>query len=284
MASGTIKVLGPPGAGLVGGEPPLTPRVDFRDEDFRRLIDAQGVRFAWARAIRCPCRPVNDQTGQSDPNCPRCKDHPGWDFYGPDGYVIPKDAGQLDSVQQAVIAHYGASVISGVLINAGQRDEPNGIIGPWRFGVGTVTVRPENILSFNDRLVDLDSEMIHTEVVIVKWTEGLKPKPLPLSVKYTPIGINHVLTEDGTQLKMNVDFVLSDDGVITFRPNHAPPVGTRIGINYLCHTHWRVTGQPKAFRRTKQLLRNPFPTTPLGTPTALAIQAQVMLDYLADEK
>lgn len=275
---------GPPASGLDGELGPLaTGRVDFVSDDFSRLIDSQGSRFAWARAIRCPCRPPNRQATGPAVSCPRCRATPGWTFFGPRDYVVPASAGELDALQVAIVAQYGSAVISGLFSSSARRDEPFTHLGPWEFGEGFVSVRPENALGYYDRLVDLDSERVHTEVLEVCWTTGRVSKPLPLAARYPVIALNHALDQDSNLYSIGQGLALSDQGVLEFTPGAAPKAGTQFAVHYLCHRHWRVMKEPHSSRQTRVLTDVLAPETPAGTPTAYAIQAFVQLEHLTDE-
>lgn len=281
--SGRVKVTGPPIFGLTGDLTRLKPRADFNPQDFSRLIDAQGARLAWARAMRCPCRPKNSQTSQPNPLCPRCRHSPGWAYYGPEAYEVPSSVGELDGLQKALVEQYGAAVIRGVLVGNSRRDDTQNRLGPWMFGAGTVTVRPENILAINDRLVDLDSEISYSEVFEVQYTAGRTPRVIDPVPRYPIVGLNRAIDSDGRVYRLGQELELSETGALSWRPGRAPAAKTRISISYLCHAHWRVMDQPHVVRRTQVRTKVKNPTTPLGTPTALPLQAQIMLEFLTEE-
>jgi hypothetical protein len=281
-STGAPQVYGPPVAGVTGSETKLTPRADFKPGDFDHLIDAQGARLAWTRAMRCPCRATNDQTSL-DPNCPRCLKTPGWLYFGPANYQPNAFVGQLDSIQQRILAEHGAAVIRGVMTGLRQNADPSTRLGPWFSGEGAVSVRAENVLGHRDRLVDLDGEAPYNEVVEVTWSGvGAARLPVPLTTRYLPLGINALFDQDGRRLEQTVDFDLSEAGDLVWRPGRAPAAGTRVGVHYLCHPAWLVNGYPHLLRRTSLLLRNLATTTPLGTPAALPISAVVQLEHLAE--
>lgn len=277
---GRVRLEGPPEFGVTGGLTKLKPRADFRVEDFERMIDAQGARLAWARAIRCPCVPVNAQTQQPDPRCERCRRHPGWTFFGPADYFVPAAVGQLDQLQQAVVEHYGASVIRGIMVGLNHRDDEFNKLGIWRFGEGLVTVRPQNVLAYNDRLVDLDSEIAFSEVLEVTYQQNQVVQP---TTRYPVLALNHALDNRGVTYRQGADLILSPKGELRWRSGHAPVAKTRVTLSYLCHAHWRVMDQPHVMRRTQVLTKTKQPTTPLGTPRALPIQAQIKLEQMTEE-
>lgn len=285
MTTGRVRVDGPADFGVTGDLTRLKPRADFVASDFERLIDAQGARLAWARAIRCPCRPKNAQTAQPDPQCPRCNGR-GWDHFGPASYAPPVAVGELDTLQQALVEQYSASVIRGVLYGASKRDEPYNTIGPWAFGKGMVTVRPDNVLAYYDRLVDLDSEIAYSEVITL--TAAGRPAVVEAPrTRFPVLSLNRAITESGTVIAQGnnaADLRLTHTGALEWvTPAQAPRAGTRVALHYLCHAHWRVMDHPHVIRRTQTRIKVKQPTTPLGSPVALPLQAAIQLEQLTEE-
>lgn len=274
--TGRVRVDGPPITGVTETKP-LVPRADFRVDDFFAAIDNHGARLAWARAMKCPCKPVNQATNQPNPLCKRCNGG-GWAYFGPRNYVVPPAVGQLDLLQQALVQQYGASVIRGIFYGMTKRDERYGKIGPWFFGQGMVTVRAENVIAYHDRLVDLDSELAYSEIVTVA-----PDRPTAIATRYPIIGLNWAEDDSGTVYVVGGQILLDERGRLSWREGKVPKAGARIALHFLCHAHWRVSSLPHAMRRTQTKVRKANPTTPLGDPTALPIQAAVELDFLTDD-
>ena len=70
-----MPTLTMPQAGVTGlpeGTKEEGQRVDFRPDQFDLTIETKGYRIAWSRAAQCPCKPINAQTEQPDPNCAIC--------------------------------------------------------------------------------------------------------------------------------------------------------------------------------------------------------------------
>ncbi len=278
--SGRVRLAGPPVTGITGGLPELKARADLEPDEFAKMVDADGHRLAWARSIPCPCVPLNRQTAQPNPNCSQCSGS-GEVFFGPEAYVIPDAVGELDELQKELIEHYNASVIRGLLVGAGRRDEGVDRLGRWVFGQGTVTVRCENLLAYRDRLIDLDSEMAYSERFTVKYEgRGASRRPQPLPTKYRALGLNAAIDQNGARYTQGVEIDLRPDGKMHWR---SPPAeGTLVSVHYLCHSYYRVSQIPHSSRRTQVLSKQTNPSTPHGTPTGLPVQAQVMLEHLID--
>src|SRR3990172_5798235 len=104
----------------IEGLPPATKetlRADFKVNEFEKLIEVKGYRLAWERAGLCPCKSVNDQTQQSDPNCTLCSGV-GWLWFGPAGYVVDQSkVGTLDACQLLVLQKNGAALVKGIMTN-----------------------------------------------------------------------------------------------------------------------------------------------------------------------
>jgi hypothetical protein len=285
--TGSIRLEGPPIEGVTGYTQKPQMRVDFSPSWFDENIDNHGARLAWARAIRCPCAPVNKQTQQSDPTCPRCKSTPGWMYFGPRNYEIPESFGDLDQVQRAIMAEFGAAGIRGLLHGITNQVEAYSKLGEWTFGTSMVTVRPDNRLSYYDRLVDLDSEVTFSQVFpIVSAGRGTNLTITPPPLRYRPIAVNIAIGQDGRTFHQLEDFELTIDGVVRWYPGRAPASGYRVAYHYLHHTVWRVIEWPHALRRTQpgsaKGLKKAKLKTPLGEPQSLPIQALLRLDHLID--
>jgi hypothetical protein len=282
MPIGQVQVQGPSIAGITETAPEAL-RADFKPGDFARAIDQHGARFAWARSMRCACRPTNRQTQQPNPACERCRGS-GWMLFGDRSYQIPAAVGQLDAVQRAIVADANASVIRGILTGLSQQVEPYERIGERLTGAAMLSVRDENKLSFYDRLVDLDSEMTFSEVVEVEWSKGVTPRPLAPKLRYRPIGITLLVDENGVELYSGETFELGLGGEFRWIGGNIPRAGTRVGVHYLHHTTYRVIEWPHIMRRAQPRTNIPAAqrTTPLGTPSGLPRQAVVRLEHLVD--
>lgn len=261
-----------PGSGrptyVVGAASPATGE-GMRISALIHQIETHGVRLGWTRACMCPCARLNEQTRQPDPLCPSCAGL-GMFYFGPQGYTAPEDVGELSAVQTAALG-VGA-VIRGVIQRVTRAQELYDVLGNWVRGSMMVSVRGENRLGYYDRLVNLDSMIVFSEVVTVGAAQAL-----PL--RYTPIEVNNIQDVSGTRYEQGVDFTTTD-GAVVWNTGAGPVEGTRVGVHYLTHPVWVVMNHPHVLR---EIQTRPFGVTretPTGNTTVLPIQASVRLEFL----
>jgi hypothetical protein len=261
--------------GLVGlpqGVKP-TPRADFKPDEFTKLIELHGPRFAWSRAAKCPCATLNDQTRQPDPNCTSCTN--GWRYFGPRNYAAPLAAGQFTDLQKGIMAKDGAAVIRGVMTGVSVDPTSFDRFGPWMFGNVMITVRPQNKLGYYDRLVDLDSTITWSEIVDVD------AGAVELKTRFPMVDVNYVASEDA-RFELGADFELTPTGSILWFPTKAPSAPTRFTVHYAHHPQWLVLEHPKTIRQTTIGFKTPTPTTPVGNPVDLPIMGFARLEFLVN--
>lgn len=263
-----------PGWGEIG--PPLKEtgkRADFRPDWFTTLLESKGNRMAWRRASMCPCTPVNDQTEQADPNCTLCKGK-GWYYFGLRRALILPKIGDLDAIQKQIIGvetDDPAAVIRVLMTGISANPDALDRQGMWVAGDAQLTVRYENRLGYWDRLVDLDTEMVYSELL----DQGAG-RTLPS--RYPITQANEVRTF-GTVYKAEEDFTLVE-GVLTWKTGKGPASGAKVAVHYLHHPTWLVVDHPHVIRMTSLKLKRAEVETPEGTPQSLPLQAHARLEYL----
>jgi hypothetical protein len=287
-----------PGQDRIGG------RVQMQVQRNIRFIETQGNRLAWSRASDCPCSSVNDQTQQADPTCPICHGT-NLIYFGPENYIVPPTVGDLDPVQQKLVlggltangkTAPSSAVIRGLMQRIATDQTSVNRVGPWMFGVAHVTVRPENIIGFMDRLVQLDALVNFSESVeFVHDGNDSIPQVLPL--RYYAVGVNAVHAVNPANPSQVIryeeqqDFEIggancvirsneSETGAVVWYPGKAPVSGTKLSIHYSMHPTWVVMEHPHNTRIVTTFLREPNPTTPFGSPALNPIQAMLKLEYL----
>lgn len=257
-------------AGIVGLPSDLKEtgrRVDFRTDEYILAIETKGYRLAWSRASYCPCKPINDQTDQPNPNCTICEGS-GWIRFRPAGAVINEDiTGELDDVQQAIVGADSA-VIRGIMTGITNKREPYDQVLPRLEGVMNVTVRHENKLGYHDRIVNLDSSVVYSQVH--DYVGGL---PMPL--RYPVRAVNLMRSETKTYAE-EVDFTLSS-GNVQWISGKEPPTDERLAIHYLTHPTWRVIEHPHAMRLTPVKRKT---ESAVGDPKPLPVQAVCKLEFM----
>lgn len=253
-------------AGLPSGVKEAGRRVDFRVNDLVLQIETKGYRLAWSRACLCPCTSVNDQTDQPDPNCSLCTGS-GWLMFAPEISVAEKTIGKLDSLQAYLVGStYG--VIFGIETGLTNKDNPYDQVVKRLEGQKSVTVRPENRLGYNDRLINLDTTIVYSQIADVSGAT--------LKGRYPIVEMNLIRSES-TVFTLGTDYNLVN-GEISWISS--PGDGTRVAMHYLTYPHWRVIEHPHATRATLQKLKKRNTTTPVGDPTDLPINAICKLEFL----
>lgn len=236
-------------------------------------LEANGVRLAWSRASICPCQGFNDQTRQPDPTCSQCLGGAVL-YFGPKDYVPPKEAGILTDLQRTILAKDGAAVIRGVIQRVTQAQDFYDVLGNWVRGTMQVTVRPENKIGYYDRLVNLDSEVPYSQIIVT-----LADPFVLVPLRYLATGVNAMFDATGLRYEQGEDFTVKD-GQICWFSGKAPVVGTRLSVHYLCHPTWLVIDHPHVLREVQRRRKQNPRVSPLGNPTPLPIQASVRLEFL----
>lgn len=217
-------------------------RVDFRPGELVIAIETKGYRLAWSRNTHCPCAPVNSQTDQSDPNCTLCGGT-SWISFRPNNAVIDmRVVGALDALQLRILTETNASLIRGIMTGISMNASTWDKVGPRVEGVVSVTARSENKLGYYDRLINLDSQMVYSQVFNLEDPEARLP------TRYFPSWVNHLRSLTKV-FEQDVDYTV-DNGDVTFIAGRAPDVGERLSIHYLCHPPWRVIEHPHSIRTT----------------------------------
>ncbi len=253
-------------------------RVDFRPDDFTLAIETKGYRLAWSRAAYCPCAPVNDQTEQSDPNCPICEGS-GWLMFAPVRPVTTIETGELDSLQTKLVGT-DSGVIFGIMSGITAKEMPYDQVQKRLEGQQNLTVRPENRLGYHDRLIHLDTTVVYAQVAEADGTATLKQSS-PTNrkgIRYPIVCMN--LFRTLTQVFVEgTDFNIID-GEVTFLGVPPPDKGTFFAMHYLTFPHWRVIEHPHVTRATLLKFKKTRLLTPRGDPVDLPVEAVCKLEFL----
>ncbi len=264
---------------VIGLNEKIKPRVDFDLSLFEKAIE-RSPRFVWDHMALCPCDDSNSQTQQPDPNCDECNGT-GFYWYGPAGSVVNEaKTGTLTDAQLAVQKKHGGAVIRGFMTQARNsmstpqlKGDAYDTLGGWQWGRLRITVRPENHLGYYDRLTNLDSEIVYTQLASMPTSGSL------LTLRYPVIGVS--LIKATTQRYVEGQDFSVIDGDIAFFPGLAPVAGTRLSITYRCHPAWLILTYPHAVRATSVIRKQkrPLITPGVGNPQNLPIQAEVELEF-----
>jgi len=243
-------------------------RVDFRTDEYTLAIETKGYRLAWSRASYCPCIPINDQTEQPDPNCTICSGA-GWVLFKPVGAVSNQDiTGPLDDVQAAMVGD-NAAVIRGIMSGITNKKEAYDQALPRLEGMLNATVRAENKLGYYDRLINLDSTVVYSQVYDYKVAS-------PTTKLRYPVRLINLLRTVSKVYVEGTDYTLAG-GDIVWVSGKEPAVGDRLAIHYLTHPTWRVIEHPHALRLTSVKSKT---ESKAGNPIPLPVQAMCKLEYL----
>lgn len=271
-------VIGLPAGTKEGGS-----RVDFNPDDFDIAIETKSYRVAWSRATLCPCKPVNDQTEQADPNCTLCQGS-GWLYFSPSKATTDETKiGKLTDVQRRIVID-NAAVIYALMTGIASTYNPYDPLGSRITGLMNVTVRKENKIGYYDKITNLDSMMIYTETL-----DAVDPT-LPLKTRYPVVQVNLIrsfTTEFqgvDTPTATAGDFSLDANGFVRWNTSNPgasiPAAGDRLVIHYQFHPQWLIIDHPHSIRTTPVSLKQKKRRTPAGTPIELPIHGKAQLEFL----
>ncbi len=255
-------------------------RVDFKvfgeDESaFDFLISTKCPRYAWARAIQCPCETRHtDETEQVGINCTNCNQL-GWAFFLPHEYVVDAAVGELDDEQQGIVDRGNAVVIRALLTSASSQSDIFAVLGEYALGSATCTVRPKNKLGYYDRLIGIDEKMTFSEPLVADGTSVLK-------TRYPVVSVNAIMwLVDGVPTFATTDDFCLVAGVITWNTGDEPAEGARLTVHYLCHPVWIVQQIDRVSRTSLVKQKRGTTKTPQGDILDLPPRFVVRLSHLS---
>jgi len=251
-------------------------RVDFKVDDFTVALETKGYRIVWKRSMYCPCTPVNTQTEQPNPNCSLCEGS-GWLMFEPSAAVTNKKViGTLDALQTSL--SLDGAVIRGIMTGVAAHDTPYDQAIRRIEGTTNITVRAENKLGYHDQLINLDATIVYSQMVTMG--SGLTMTTGRGSGKVTyPIVEMNLLRSESQVYIQGTDFAITA-GQVVWVDGLQPAEGTILGLHYLTYPHWRVIEHPHMTRHTLVKFKARKPTTPLGDPTDLPVQAICKLEFI----
>jgi hypothetical protein len=259
--------------GLLEGQKEAGKRVDFKPDDYVLLVETKGYRLAWSRAAFCPCKPINLQTDQSDPTCTLCEGS-GWLRFRPEEAVINSAViGELDELQQSIVDD-NAAVIRGIMTSITNKREPYDHVMARLEGTMNVTARHENKLGYHDRLVNLDSTIVFSEVLDY---DGAGEITLRYPARYINlIRSSSQIFGEVSETNPTGDYRL-EVGKVVWESGKGPPTDERLAVHYLTHPTWRVVEHPHAMRTTPVKFKT---TSAVGDAEPLPVQAVSKLEFL----
>lgn len=261
----------------------LTPRVDFRASEFRKLIGTHGMPLLWEAAAECPCArgsaglgltldaSIGANTGttaQARRDCPVCSGR---------GYK-----------------YHSSQYIRGVVTGAGFTPDRMRAYGESARGTISLSVLPEHRLNLGDRItIKAETETPSSAVSVQLYRETKVYKGEAATALRYPIvrraldtvppqelGVMdlHVAGLDGLALANGaraegVDFTVVNGEIAWSNP---PANGARFSVSYYAHPVYLVTDLPHPFRDTQVLFKRPAPNF-----TSLPLNATCTLEFMA---
>jgi|GEM_PF-5248971 len=230
-------------------------RVDFRIDEFRRLIKQKGMRLDWVQTINCPCTNQTstdfslDLTGVSDINA----DASGNNVSCP----VCQGKGLVSHSRQEILA----------IVADSSKEEGVSKKGLHYTGKVKITLEPEHLPSWGDKFILKDSVVVQREIVTmpsgdtVTLTYPVVNRLLNLQNGSTEVGILYIQQSDLSGLGIDSatipEHTILPDGSIQFTNELTKPqAGTKISISYYTNPVYVVTEFPHTFRDTFLLENN----------------------------
>ena len=247
-------------------------RVDYDMSRFRKLIEQKGLKVGWSRSVECPCSPKSESQ------------------YGLDlAEVTDINVGSgfaLDCTkcQGRGLFHEAEREIDAILTSA-TGEYLNAIHGGYREATINITMLPEHIPCFGDRIVLKDSVMLFREVVVCDGadTPSLRFDIVAYNTDYAGTAENvvyaHATKLDGTTddnpLVKGTDFTVASNQISWI---NAPGQGTRVTFTYYINPTYTIISYPNSIRDTKVMRKA---STQSHQP--LLVRAQAKLEFLGGE-
>jgi hypothetical protein len=224
-------------------------RVDFRIDEFRKLIKQKGMRLDWEQTIECPCTnisttdfkfdlkdvtDINANTAGNNTSCPICNG-------------------------KGLVRH-SKQEIQAIVTNSESEDSV-GKYGLLKQGSIKITLEPEHLPSYGDRFTMKDSVIVWRETVtmpdsyILELSYPVVERTLSLSPGQTSVGVLFMQQTDLNGLGIeSTDLPIHSidvDGRINFlETNSRPTPGTKLSIAYYTNPVYNVIEHPHTFRDT----------------------------------
>jgi hypothetical protein len=270
---------------LFPSRPPdkLSPRPDFKPEDFRKLMFHRGMDMIWEQAQECPCRRKSSDFAGSK--------------FGTGAVVGPHLEGtttearpDCEMCEGTGYFHHTPQTIKGLVTRASSTPEAYAAWGEYARGMIYLTFLPEHIPGLFDRMTMEDSAMVFREsrVRSAAATEKLRypivARQLDLQSGLASVDVLQLqksadtgLTVPADELMPGVDFAVTG-GELDFSIGGSPPLeGTRYSISYYAKPRYVVIDHPHTHRDTFVKVKAPeiaFAPMP--------VQCMARLDFLGE--
>lgn len=269
----------------------LRPRIDFRPEDFRKLMFQRGMRVKWEQANECPCvrRTFDLVQGEIDSQL-------GHDLLLTSHTTHTTAEPDLDCpmcLGKGYILHSGQN-IRALVTRGSESPQPYRPYGEVATGGAFFTLLPEHLPAMYDRFTLLDSVIVFRETLIRKsgvlqsTRYPIVTRNLDLATGLTAVSVLHLqaatltgATTDSQTLTQGQDFTVTDDGKIDFTlgdaNGKAPVENARYSVAYYGNPRYVITDHPHAFRDSFTAVKAPEPAF-----TPMPVQASGKLDFMGD--
>lgn len=250
----------------------LNPRVDFKPEDFRKLIFTQGLRLRWQQAARCACSDT-DRAGfattlnattahtRNRADCPACEGR---------GYL-----------------YHSAQEVRALVTGARKADERFSAAGGSEYADAEAgfTFLPEHLPAPGDRLTLLDAEILYREIITRgegdtdKLTYTAAPRAHDLESGALTFSVRYARAADNegniapTIYQEGEHFTTEGDALTWTNPATAPAPGVRVSLSYYTHPAYIIIDTPRAVRDAWSARKAPAPY-----PITLPIHARGALE------
>lgn len=260
-------------------------RVDFRPEEFRKLVQQKGYRLLWQQRAICPCSikttannfkldlsNVSDITAKvagNSPSCPVCKG-------------------------KGFIAH-SSQQVKGIVTHASDKEEvlQNDLIS--RVGGVNITLEPEHLPSYGDLFTMVDAVRVYREVIempavgnSIITRQPIVARNLNLATGQKTVAILYIHKSDvnGNSILngeiVDTDFTVNvNTNTITFTNNATKPAAnTRVSVTYYTHPTYVATEFPHTFRDTVTMRKSDNESFPNMLVTVKCRQVNSIEDIL----
>ncbi len=262
----------------------LRPRIDFRPEDFRKLLFMRGMDLVWEQGQLCPCRRqavdyVGTRMGQADAlgvQGESSEPRPDCDLCEGSGYFW-----------------HSAQTVKALVTRASNTPEAYAAWGERARAMVFLTMLPEHMPTFLDRFTMEDSVItfresrLRTAGALEALRYPIVTRSLDLAAGQTAVNVLHLqaanssgVASSGLTKTQDTDFAVTDgkiDWTLGVAAGTAPAEGDRYSVSYYASPRYVVTDHPHAYRDTFGKVKV---ITPAFTP--LPVQCSAVLDFLGD--
>jgi hypothetical protein len=233
-------------------------RIDFRAEEFDRVILQHGKRVVWRKALICPC--LNAESGQAQLGCPDCN---------ADGFIYVQP--------QLISAH---------MVSFDKSTRLYEKMGLMQEGSASVTTSAKYRLGYRDSLEMIDSVVPFNEV-LTKGNRRGRRSVLPAntdSARFRVLSVAALVAKPGDMLlfgQESIHYAITPEGWLrwTNEGDRLIPDGTSFTLHYDFHPIFQVISHMHVTRDDLSG-RNTDPGS--ARVVSLPVQSLAKLDFLID--